>query len=29
MQPRIETLFQIAKVLEVDVRVLLVSSNKF
>ena len=28
MQPRIETLFQIAKVLEVDVRELLVSSLK-
>jgi transcriptional regulator with XRE-family HTH domain len=26
MQPRVETLFQIAKVIEVDVRVLLVST---
>ncbi|WP_297095041.1 helix-turn-helix transcriptional regulator [uncultured Draconibacterium sp.] len=28
MQPRIETLFQIAKVLEVDVRELLISTKK-
>lgn len=27
MQPRIETLFQIAKVLEIDVRLLLISTN--
>jgi putative transcriptional regulator len=27
MQPRVETLFQIAKVVEVDVRVLLVSTK--
>jgi putative transcriptional regulator len=28
MQPRVETLFQIAKVLDIDVRELLVSSKK-
>ena len=27
MQPRVETLFQIAKVLDIDVRVLLISSK--
>ena len=29
MQPRVETLFQIAKVLEIDVRKLLISTTKY